>query len=163
MPGSHSCDTNKPAGSENPKSRLRCPHSAPHPASAGPSVRRSSESSAPSQAFNQDKPYDQVLREQIAGDLLPASGEREKRENIIATGFVALSRRFGSDKKEQPFHLTIEDTLDTIGRSVMGLSMSCARCHDHKFDPISNADYYSLYGIFESTQYPFPGRMIALC
>ena len=109
------------------------------------------------QAFNQDKPYDQFLREQIAGDLLTASGDREKRDNIIATGFVALSRRFGSDKKEAPVHLIIEDTLDTIGRSVMGLSMSCARCHDHKFDPISTADYYSLYGIFESTRYPFPG------
>src|SRR6185369_15959862 len=89
------------------------------------------------QAFNQDKPYDQFLREQIAGDLLGSGSDAEKRDCAIATGFLALSRRFGSDRKEQPFHLVIEDTLDTLGRSVLGLSLSCARCHDHKFDPIS--------------------------
>ena len=94
-------------------------------------------------AFNRDKPYDQFLREQIAGDLLPSAGEREKYEHIIATGFVALSRRPGLYPEREP-HLTIEDTLETLGRSVLCLSVGCARCHDHKFDPVSTEDYYAL-------------------
>jgi len=107
-------------------------------------------------AFNQDKPYDQFLREQIAGDLLPAESAAETNEHLVATGFLALSRRFGAGMKETE-HLTIEDTLETLGRAVLGLSMSCARCHDHKHDPISMQDYYALYGIFSSTRYPHPG------
>ncbi len=105
-------------------------------------------------SFNQDKPYDQFLREQIAGDLLPAANEPRKRENTIATGFVAISRRFGTGSVIQ---LTIEDTIDTLGKAVLGLSLGCARCHDHKFDPIPTQDYYALYGIFNSTRYPHPG------
>ncbi len=108
-------------------------------------------------AFNADKPYDQFLREQIAGDLLPADNDAQKNEQTIATGYIAISRRFGSIIKPYPQHLTIEDTLDNIGRTVLGLTLTCARCHDHKFDPISQEDYYGLYGIFESTRYPFPG------
>jgi hypothetical protein len=107
-------------------------------------------------AFNRDKPYDQFLREQIAGDLLPSSGEQDKVEKIVATGFIALSRRPGLYPEREP-HLTIEDTLETLGRSVLGLSVGCARCHDHKFDPVTTEDYYALYGIFQSTRYPFPG------
>jgi hypothetical protein len=107
-------------------------------------------------AFNRDTPYDQFIREQIAGDLLPSASERERCEKIIATGFVALSRRPGLYPEREP-HLTIEDTLETLGRSVLGLSVGCARCHDHKFDPVSTEDYYALYGIFQSTRYPFPG------
>ena len=107
-------------------------------------------------SFNADKPYDQFLREQIAGDLLPARDEAHHREMTIGTGFIALSRRF-SVNPEADHHLTIEDTIDTTGRVMMGLSLSCARCHDHKFDPIPTSDYYALYGIFASTRYPFPG------
>lgn len=107
-------------------------------------------------SFNADKPYDQFLREQIAGDLLPAKDEAQRREMTIGTGFIALSRRF-SVNPEGDHHLTIEDTIDTTGRVMMGLSLSCARCHDHKFDPIPTSDYYALYGIFASTKYPFPG------
>lgn len=108
------------------------------------------------EAFNRDTPYNQFLREQIAGDLLPAASEEEKQKNIVATGFIALSRRFGVDP-DATHYQTIEDTLDTLGRATMGMSLSCARCHDHKFDPISSQDYYALYGIFSSTKYPFPG------
>ena len=68
-----------------------------------------------------------------------------------------MARRFGSLVERYPWHLTIEDTIDNVGRTMMGLTISCARCHDHKFDPISTRDYYGLYGIFESTRYPFPG------
>ncbi|MBL9172697.1 MAG: DUF1549 domain-containing protein [Verrucomicrobiales bacterium] len=108
-------------------------------------------------AFNQDKPYDQFLREQIAGDILARSGSRENySECVTATGFLAISRRFGFDS-ENYHHLTIQDTIDTVGQSVLGLSLGCARCHAHKFDPIPMQDYYALYGIFDSTRYAFPG------
>ena len=107
-------------------------------------------------AFNQDKPYSQFLREQIAGDLLPASNEAEKWQNTIATGYLALSRRFNVNPL-QNMHLTVDDTVDNLGKAFLGLTIACARCHDHKFDPIPNQDYYALYGIFQSSRYPFPG------
>ena len=109
-------------------------------------------------AFNSDKPYDQFVREQIAGDLLtPALTLPARRaERLVATGFIAGARRFGFDPQNYQ-HLTIDDTIDTMGKAVLGLTVACARCHDHKFDPISQADYYALYGIFDSTKYPFPG------
>ncbi|MDQ3652647.1 MAG: DUF1553 domain-containing protein [Acidobacteriota bacterium] len=109
-------------------------------------------------SFNDDKPYDQFVREQIAGDLLKSSSEAERQERVVATGYLALARRFGSRNNE--FHLTIDDTIDNVGKSVLGLSVSCARCHDHKFDPIPTKDYYALYGIFNSTRYAFPGTEI---
>jgi len=99
-------------------------------------------------AFNDDKPYDRFVREQIAGDLMEG-GDR------IATGYLAIARRFGSGANE--FHLTLDDTIDNLGKTMLGLSVACARCHDHKFDPIPARDYYALYGIFQSTTYPFPG------
>ncbi len=107
------------------------------------------------QSFNEDKPYDQFIREQIAGDLLPGLTDQERFQQIIATGYLAISRHYGSSDPE--FHLTIEDTIDNLGKAFLGLSISCARCHDHKFDPIPTRDYYSLYGIFQSTRYAFPG------
>ncbi|WP_442509280.1 PSD1 and planctomycete cytochrome C domain-containing protein [Novipirellula sp. SH528] len=108
-------------------------------------------------SLNADKPYDQFLREQIAGDLLPAATDLQRNEQTIATGYLAISRRFGSVVKDYPQHLTIEDSLDNIGRAVLGMTVTCARCHDHKFDPISQDDYYGLYGILASSRYPFPG------
>ena len=104
-------------------------------------------------AFNRDLPYDQFVREQLAGDLLPDRTD----DQLIATGYIANSRRFGSRVEDYPQHLTIEDTLDNFGRAFLGLSINCARCHDHKFDPITAQDYYALYGIFHSTRYPWPG------
>jgi len=108
-------------------------------------------------AFNADKPYDSFLREQVAGDILAREGPRELHaERVTATGFLALSRRFGFDS-ENYHHLTLQDSIDTLGQATLGLTLGCARCHAHKFDPISSADYYALYGIFESTRYAFPG------
>ncbi len=113
-------------------------------------------------AFNDDKPYDEFVREQIAGDILAREtlaegGSHDEYANrIVASGFLALSRRFGVGERAAP-HLVIEDTLDTIGRSMLGLTLRCARCHDHKYDPIPMTDYYGLYGFFASTRYPFPG------
>lgn len=109
-------------------------------------------------SFNDDKPYDQFIREQIAGDLLPANSAAEKNEKIIATGYLAMSRRFGSRNKE--FNLTLDDTIDNVGKAFLGLSVSCSRCHDHKFDPIPMRDYYALYGIFNSSRFAFPGAEI---
>lgn len=108
-------------------------------------------------AFNRDLPYDDFVREQLAGDLLPASDSEEAQSRLIATGYLANARRFGSRVEDYPQHLTIEDTIDNLGRTFLGLTVNCARCHDHKFDPISAADYYGLYGIFHSTRYPWPG------
>ncbi|MSU36895.1 MAG: DUF1549 domain-containing protein [Pedosphaera sp.] len=108
-------------------------------------------------SFNTDKPYDEFLREQIAGDILARQGTRDRyAERVVATGYLALSRRFGFDS-ENYHHLTLQDTIDTLGQSILGLTMGCARCHDHKFDPLSTQDYYGLYGIFASTRYSFPG------
>ena len=108
-------------------------------------------------AFNSDKPYDQFLREQIAGDILGSQHPSENyAEQVTATGYLAISRRFGFDS-ENYHHLTIQDTIDTLGQSIMGLSLGCARCHDHKFDPVTMHDYYAMYGIFDSSRYAFPG------
>jgi hypothetical protein len=108
-------------------------------------------------SFNSDKPYDRFIQEQIAGDILAMDEPAERySENVVATGFLAISRRFGFDS-ENYHHLTIQDTIDTLGQSVMGLTLGCARCHDHKFDAVTLKDYYALYGIFESTRYAFPG------
>ncbi len=109
-------------------------------------------------AFNEDKPYDEFIREQIAGDLLPHKDEADRFEKIVATGYIAISRRFGS--RDTDHNLAIDDTIDNVGKAFLGLTTSCARCHDHKFDPIPTKDYYALYGIFASTRYPFPGTEI---
>jgi regulator of replication initiation timing len=108
-------------------------------------------------AFNRDLPYVEFVRDQLAGDLRGGKTEQQRIERLIATGYLANSRRFGSRVEDYPQHLTIEDTLDNLGRTFLGLTISCARCHDHKFDPITNRDYYALYGIFHSTRYPWPG------
>lgn len=117
-------------------------------------------------AFNKDKPYDQFLREQLAGDLLPvpsgAEGpqkdDAERREHIIATGYLPIARRFGSGGSE--FNNTIADVIDNVGKGMLGLSLGCARCHDHKFDPVPTSDFYALYGIFDSTRFAFPGTEV---
>ncbi len=106
-------------------------------------------------AVNADKPYHQFLREQLAGDLLPAKSVEEKNRNIIATGYLGMSRRFASQTNE--FYLTLDDSIDNLGKGLMGLTLSCARCHDHKFDAVPNEDYYALYGILKSSTYTFPG------
>ena len=107
-------------------------------------------------AFHDDMPYDQFIREQIAGDLFAAETESETWRQVIATGYLAISRRIGVSPQNLR-HITIEDTINNLGRTFLGLTIGCARCHDHKFDPISTADYYALYGMFESSVYPHPG------
>lgn len=114
-------------------------------------------------ALNRDLPYDQFVIMQLAGDLLtPENADAEspaaRRDRIVATGYLANAKRFGSyEDKRYPWHLTIEDTIDNLGRTFLGLTVNCARCHDHKFDPLTAEDYYALYGFFQSTRYPWPG------
>ena len=103
-------------------------------------------------AFNQDKPYDQFLREQIAGDLIHASDSKEKAEHTVATGFLAVGPKGLNEQNPRQYCLDLADEqIDTVSQSILGLTISCARCHDHKFDPISQREYYGLAGIFLST------------
>jgi hypothetical protein len=103
-------------------------------------------------AFNQDKPYDQFLREQLAGDLLPASGDTQKTEHLVATGFLAIGPKGLNEQNPRQFCLDLADEqVDTVSQALLGMTISCARCHDHKFDPISQREYYAMAGIFLST------------
>ena len=104
-------------------------------------------------AFNADKPYDQFIREQIAGDLLPAKDERDKADKLVATGFLAIGPKGLNEQNPRQFALDVADEqIDTVSQAVMGLTVACARCHDHKFDPIAQREYYALAGIFLSTE-----------
>src|ERR1019366_3306788 len=100
-------------------------------------------------AFNSDKPYNQFIREQIAGDLLPSKNQQERDTQLIATGFLALGVKDVNQRFKVRFVMdNIDEQIDTVTRSVLALTASCARCHDHKFDPIPVTDYYALAGIF---------------
>ena len=104
-------------------------------------------------AFNSDLPYDQFLREQIAGDLLPFDSPAQRNRQLIATGFLMVAPKMLTERNKAKMHLDIADEqVDTIGRAIMGLTLGCARCHDHKFDPIPTADYYAMAGILHSTR-----------
>ena len=106
------------------------------------------------EAFNRDLPYDQFVREQIAGDLIPPEKPGNVNvQGIVATGFLALGPRALAqiDKKRLEYDV-IDEQIDTLSKTFIGLTVSCARCHDHKFDPISTKDYYSLASIFASTR-----------
>ena len=104
-------------------------------------------------AFNRNKPYDQFIREQIAGDLLPGGSLAERQERMIATAFLLL----GPTNYELQDKIVLEmdiidEQLDTMGKAFLGLTIGCARCHDHKFDPITTEDYYGMAGILKGTQ-----------
>jgi hypothetical protein len=104
-------------------------------------------------AFNSDKPYDRFLTEQLAEDLLPAANQSERQEQLIATGFLTIGPKVLAEVDEAKMQMDIVDEqIDTVGRTFLGLTLGCARCHDHKFDPIDTADYYGLAGIFKSTR-----------
>lgn len=105
-------------------------------------------------AFNQDKPFDEFVREQIAGDLLPDSGQPElQRDRLTATGFLCLGAKMLAEDDPVKMQMDIiDEQVDTVGRAFLGLTIGCARCHDHKYDPLPTADYYALAGIFKSTK-----------
>ncbi len=97
-------------------------------------------------AFNADLPFDRFVREQLAADKLDLKGDPKP---LAAMGFLTVGRRFSNN-----VHDIIDDRIDVVTRGLMGLTVSCARCHDHKFDPLPTADYYSLYAVFASSQEP---------
>ncbi len=105
-------------------------------------------------ALNDDMPYDQFLIRQLAADLLP---EPERSAHLPALGFLTLGRRFLNNIND-----IIDDRIDVVCRGTMALTVSCARCHDHKYDPIPAADYYSLYGVFRSSREPKPDEAKSL-
>ncbi len=112
-------------------------------------------------AFNSDKPLDRFIHEQIAGDLLPYDNVAQQREQIIATGYLAIGPwTLQNYIKGQLDADVVDHQIDRIGRTFLGQTISCARCHDHKFDPVPTRDYYALAGIFRSTRttsYDGPG------
>ncbi len=102
-------------------------------------------------SFNADKPYDRFVQEQIAGDLLPIKSDEDWAVNLVATGFLAIGPKTLTEQNARQFELDlIDEQLDVTTRVMLGVSVACARCHDHKFDPIPQTDYYALAGIFRS-------------
>lgn len=104
-------------------------------------------------AVARDVPFDEFIREQVAGDLLPAGSEEEANRLRTATGFLALGPKDVNQRFKNRFVMdNVDEQIDVVTRSVLGLTVSCARCHDHKFDPVPATDYYALAGIFTSTE-----------
>ena len=104
-------------------------------------------------SLNDDVPYDQFVREQIAGDLLPAENWQDRRRKLTATAYLLLGpTNYELQDKDVLEMDVVDEQLDTFGKSMMGMTIGCARCHDHKFDPIPAHDYYALAGIFKSTK-----------
>lgn len=104
-------------------------------------------------SFNADKPFDQFIREQLAGDQLEASSDEVRNELLTATGFLSIGPKVLAEVNMPKMRMDIVDEqIDTVGRVFLGMTFGCARCHDHKFDPIDTADYYGLAGIFKSTR-----------
>ena len=103
-------------------------------------------------ALNQNIPFDRFIEEQIAGDLLPAANNETRDRQLTATGFLALGVKDVNQRFKVRFVMdNVDEQIDAVSRAFLGLTVSCARCHDHKFDPIATTDYYALAGIFTST------------
>ena len=104
-------------------------------------------------AFNRDLPYDQFLKEQIAGDLLEHGDWQDQSRKMVATAFLLLGpTNYELQDKDILEMDVVDEQLDTIGKSMLGMTIGCARCHDHKIDPIPADDYYALAGILKSTK-----------
>lgn len=103
-------------------------------------------------SLNNDKPHDRFVKEQIAGDLLDYVSVSQRCEQLIATGFLVMGPMAFGTGFDQLHMDVMDEQIDTVGKAMLGMSLGCARCHDHKFDPISTEDYYALAGIFASTQ-----------
>ena len=104
-------------------------------------------------AVNEDKPYDRFILEQIAADKLPET--KDDKADLAALGFLTVGKRFMNNQNE-----VIDDQIDVVTKGLMGLSGSCARCHDHKFDPVTQKDYYALHGVFLSSVEPDEGPLL---
>ena len=104
------------------------------------------------EAFNADKPFDAFVAEQLAGDLLSSTGQPHRNQLLTATGFLSIGPKVLAETDQAKMRMDIiDEQIDTVGRAFMGLTLGCARCHDHKFDPIATSEYYALAGIFKST------------
>lgn len=104
-------------------------------------------------SFNEDKPYDKFIVEQLAGDLIQTRNPAEHDKLTIATGFLAIGPQAVNTRNPEQFKVDlIDDQIDVTGRAFLGMTIACARCHDHKFDPIPTTDYYAFAGIFHSTE-----------
>jgi len=104
-------------------------------------------------AFNTDRPFDRFIHEQLAGDLLPYGTVEERARNLIATGFLVLGDLTVVEADKAKLRVdVIDQQVDKVGKAFLGMTLGCARCHDHKFDPISLSDYYAVAGIFASTE-----------
>ena len=104
-------------------------------------------------AFNSDRPFRRFIEEQVAGDLLPVSSWVDRREQLIATTFLTLGNTNLEDQDKAQLEMdVVDEQLDTIGKAFLAQTIGCARCHDHKFDPIPTRDYYALAGILRNTK-----------
>ncbi len=104
-------------------------------------------------SLNSDKPYDRFIREQIAGDLLPSTSDAQRNEQVIATGFLSVGVKNLAENDQKRFRMAmVDEQIDATSRAFLGLTIACAKCHDHKFDPIPTSDYYALAGIFRSSE-----------
>ena len=104
-------------------------------------------------AFNTDKPFDRFVIEQLAGDQLPSKDDAQRHEQFIATGYLSLGPKVLAEPDKVKMEMDIiDEQIHILGQSLMGITLGCARCHEHKFDPIPTEDYYSLAGIFKSTK-----------
>ena len=111
-------------------------------------------------SFNTDKPFDQLVREHIAGDLLPSSSDEEHDAQIIGAGYLMLgANNYEEQDKEQLRMDVVDEQIDSMGRTLLGMTLGCCRCHDHKFDPIPTTDYYALAGILRSTKSLLPNNV----
>lgn len=104
------------------------------------------------EAFNKDTPFDRFITEQIAGDLLPSENDLERDRYLVATGFLALGAKPAKAMNDNFDMDVVDDQIAVVGSGILGISVACARCHDHKHDPIPTRDYYALAGIFQSTE-----------
>ena len=104
-------------------------------------------------AMNHDKPFDQFIKEQLAGDLLPSADAKQRNEQLIATAFLSLGSHDLIEQNPQTFRMdVIDEQIHATTRGFLATTVGCARCHDHKFDPIPTTDYYAMAGIFKSTE-----------
>ncbi|MFK7776800.1 MAG: DUF1553 domain-containing protein, partial [Gimesia sp.] len=111
-------------------------------------------------AYNKDKPFDEFILEQIAGDLLDSKDYLQQRERWLATAFLLLGpTNYEQQDKEQLRMDVIDEQIQTVGKAFLSMTLGCARCHDHKFDPIPASDYYALAGIFRSSKFLTPGNV----
>ena len=109
-------------------------------------------------SFNSDKPFNEFVQEQIAGDLLPVESDEEWAENLVATTFLAIGPKNVNEANRVQFAMDlVDEQIDATSRVFLGMSVACARCHDHKFDAFRQSDYYALAGIFTSTETLFGG------